>query len=106
MRRRCDEFTERQRHDVIEFHRAIARQTLVLRRNFPSLVCESASNLDPTPIESQIVEAEAELLFLSVFDRLPTVPPRFFRRLFECKELQRFARGLSWTPMHNPATPV
>ena len=39
--------------------------------------CESASNLDPTPIESQIVEAVAELLTLSAFDRLPTVTPLF-----------------------------
>src|SRR5712672_258378 len=33
------------------------------------VVCESASNLDPTPIVHQIVEAEAELLIPGVFDR-------------------------------------
>src|SRR5712671_551989 len=63
--------------------------------------CESASNLDPTPIESQIVEAEAELLFLSVFDRLPTVTPLFFEDCVSAKSYSGFARGLSWTPMHS-----
>jgi hypothetical protein len=40
--------------------------------------CESASNLDPTPIEHQIVEAEAELFISDVFDRRPTGTPSFF----------------------------
>jgi hypothetical protein len=40
--------------------------------------CESASNLDPTPIVHQIVEAEAELFISGVFDRRPTVTRSFF----------------------------
>jgi hypothetical protein len=42
--------------------------------------CESASNLDPTPIEHQIVEAEAELSISGVFDRRPTGTPLFFSK--------------------------
>jgi hypothetical protein len=38
--------------------------------------CKSASNLDPTPIVHQVVEAEAELSILGMFDRRPTVTPR------------------------------
>ena len=34
--------------------------------------CESASNLDPTPIEHHIVEAEPELFISGVLDRRPT----------------------------------
>ena len=32
--------------------------------------CESASNLDPTPVEHQIIEAEVEFLIWGVFDRV------------------------------------
>ncbi len=49
--------------------------------------CESASNLDPTPIVHQIVEAEAELLISGVFDRRPTVTPSFSRKSFDCNAL-------------------
>src|SRR6266508_264435 len=45
------------------------------------VACESASNLDPTPIEHQIIEAEAELLILGVFDRRPTVTPSSFSKI-------------------------
>jgi hypothetical protein len=44
-------------------------------------MCESASNLDPTPIVHQIVEAEAELFISGVFDRRPTVTPSFFSKI-------------------------
>jgi hypothetical protein len=49
--------------------------------------CESAPNLDPTPIVHQIVEAEAELLISGVFDRRPTVTPSFSRKSFDCQAL-------------------
>jgi len=49
--------------------------------------------LDPTPIELQIVEAEAELFVWGVFDRRPTVTPLFSRKLFECNALQRLRQG-------------
>jgi hypothetical protein len=62
--------------------------------------CKSASNLDPTPIVSQIVEAEPELFISGVFDRRPTVTPSFSRKLFDCSALQRFRRGPNWTPIH------
>jgi DNA-binding XRE family transcriptional regulator len=42
--------------------------------------CESASNFDPTPIEHQIIEAEAELPISSVFNRRPIVTPSFFSK--------------------------
>jgi hypothetical protein len=40
--------------------------------------CESASNLDLTPVEHQIVEAEAELSISGVFDRRSIATPSFF----------------------------
>ncbi len=49
--------------------------------------CESASNLDPTPVEHQIIEAELELLISGVFDRRPTVTPLFSRKGFNCNAL-------------------
>jgi hypothetical protein len=39
--------------------------------------CESASNLDPTPVEHQVIEVEVELLISGVSDRRPTVTPAF-----------------------------
>ena len=50
-------------------------------RTLPPEWCESASNLDPAPIEHQIIEAEAELLILGVFDRRPTVTPSSFSKI-------------------------
>jgi hypothetical protein len=46
-----------------------------------SPACKSASNLDPTPIVRQIVEAEPELFISGVFDRRPTVTPSFFSKI-------------------------
>jgi hypothetical protein len=43
--------------------------------------CKSASNLDPTPIVHQVVEAEAKLLISGVFDRRPTVTPSFLSKI-------------------------
>ena len=65
-------------------------------------VCESASNLDPTPIELQIVEAEAELSILGRIRSASKRDPLFF--LENCLSATRysgFARGRSWTPIHN-----
>ena len=42
--------------------------------------CESASKLDPNPVEHQIIEAEVELLISGAFDRRPTVTPAFFSK--------------------------
>jgi len=55
--------------------------------------CESASNLDPTPIEHQVVEADPELFISGGFDQRPTVPPLFSRKSLECNALQRFRQG-------------
>jgi hypothetical protein len=49
--------------------------------------------MDPTLIEHQIVEAEAELFISGVFDRRPTGTPSFFSKLFNCNRLQRFRQG-------------
>jgi hypothetical protein len=49
--------------------------------------------LEPTLIEHQIVEAEAELFISGVFDRRPTGTPSFFSKLFNCNRLQRFRHG-------------
>src|SRR4029453_3789135 len=40
VRRWRNEFANRKRHNVVELHRAIARQAPVLGRNLPSFVCE------------------------------------------------------------------
>ncbi len=49
--------------------------------------CESASKLDPAPVEHQIIEAEVELLISGAFDRRPTVTPLFSRKEFNCNAL-------------------
>jgi hypothetical protein len=43
--------------------------------------CESASNLDATPIEHHIVEAEPEFFISGVLDRRPTGTPSFVSTL-------------------------
>jgi signal-transduction protein with cAMP-binding, CBS, and nucleotidyltransferase domain len=50
--------------------------------------CESASNLDPTPMVRQIVETEAEFFISELFDRRPTVTPSFSQKTFDCNALQ------------------
>jgi hypothetical protein len=64
--------------------------------------CESASNLDPTPIVRQIVEEEAELFISEVFDRRPIVTPSFSRKSFDCNRVTAvFAKvqvGRRFTP--------
>src|SRR6476659_8014592 len=67
------------------------------------LPCESASNLDSTPIEHQIVEAEAELFISGVFDRRPTGTLLFSRNSFNCNGLQRFRQGSKLDADSHPA---
>jgi hypothetical protein len=56
--------------------------------------CESASNLDPTPIEIQIIEAEAELLISSVFDRRPTVTPLILAKIVLVQRITAVSLGV------------
>ena len=58
------------------------------------LYCESASNLDPTPIEIQIIEAEAELLVSSVYDRRPTVTPLFLSKIVLVQRITAVSLGV------------
>jgi hypothetical protein len=63
--------------------------------------CKSASNLHPTPIVHQIVEAEAELFISGVFGRRPTVTPLFLKNRLTVMRHIVFARGPNWTPIHS-----
>ena len=55
-------------------------QELGAKNQLSGQLCKSAYNLDPTPIERQIIDAEAEWLVSSVFDRRPTVTPPFLSK--------------------------
>ena len=59
-----------------------------------ALGCESARNLDPTPIEIQIIEAEAELLISSVSDRRPTVTPLFLSKIVLVQRITAVSLGV------------
>jgi hypothetical protein len=61
---------------------AFNRPAEIVLWHFRVFQCESASNLDPTPVEHQIVEAEAELSISGVFDRRSIVTPSFFSKTF------------------------
>ena len=62
--------------------------------------CKSASNLDPTPIVHQIIEAEPELFISGVFDRRPTVTPVFLENRLTATRYSDLDRGPSWTPIY------
>jgi hypothetical protein len=63
-------------------------------RGLAVTLCESASNLDPTPIEIQIIEAEAELLISSVFDQRPTVTPLILAKIVLVQRITAVSLGV------------
>jgi hypothetical protein len=66
--------------------------------------CESASNLDPTLVGHQTIEAEVEMLISWMCDRRPTVTPRRLAEATTGGRVARSTRSPGWaTPTYDQA---